>query len=150
MVLVDQIVKAWVRTTFVPHQSVVVIPNVFEMTLTYNEGIAFGLLRGLGVLFAPIAIVIAILSGRYSYRHASEGTLSHVALGMLAAGAIGNLIDRVFLGKVTDMFYLRPIPVFNWADTCITVAAVLLGIRWIFDGRHHEAKKEHAIEREAV
>lgn len=140
MLAIDQVSKAWVRAEFVPHQSVTLIPRVFELTLTYNEGIAFGLFKGAGVLFAPIAIVIAIGSGWYSMKHPQEKRLGHFALGMLAAGAIGNLIDRLWLGKVTDMFYIRAIdfPVFNWADSCITVAAVLLGVRWVMDGRHHE------------
>lgn len=53
-----------------------------------------------------------------------------VTLGMLAAGAIGNLIDRLWMGKVTDMFWFRLInfPVFNVADACITVSAILLAI----------------------
>jgi signal peptidase II len=135
MLLLDQGSKAWVRGEFSQHQRLTLIPKVFEITLTYNEGIAFGYFRGAGVLFAPIAILIAVGSGWYSLRHRQEKTFSQFALGMLAAGAIGNLIDRVWLGKVTDMFYIVAInfPVFNWADTCITISAILLAFRWIFD-----------------
>lgn len=138
MLAVDQASKAWVRAELRPEQSLPVPwPRVFEITLTYNEGIAFGLFKGAGVLFAPVALLIAVATAWYSYRHPQESRLGHVAMGMLAAGAIGNLIDRLWLGKVTDMFHIVAInfPVFNWADTCITVAAVLLGLRWLADNR---------------
>lgn len=147
MLGIDQATKAWARAEFRPSERLALWPNVFELTLTYNEGIAFGLFKGAGVLFAPIALVIAIGSGWYSWRHPKEGRLVHFSLAMLAAGAIGNLVDRLWLGRVTDMFYIAAIefPVFNWADTCITVAAILLGFHWIVrsreEGEHRSPTK---------
>jgi signal peptidase II len=137
MLAIDQATKAWARAEFRPSERLALWPNVFELTLTYNEGIAFGLFKGAGVLFAPIALLIAVGSGWYSWRHPKEGRLVHFSLAMLAAGAIGNLVDRIWLGRVTDMFYIAAIefPVFNWADTCITVAAVLLGLHWVARSR---------------
>lgn len=134
LLAVDQAVKAWARGALVEGQSLNgPWPGVFELTLTYNKGIAFGLFQGVGVFFAPVAILIAGAAALYSYRHRTEPWPAHVGLALLASGAIGNLIDRVWLGKVTDMFWLRAIdfPVFNVADSCITVGAVLLGIAWI-------------------
>jgi signal peptidase II len=132
MVLLDQAVKAWVR------QSIPVggsfggkpWPGVFEVTLTYNKGIAFGMFQGAGVFMAPIAIAMAIGAGYYSFKHSAESLWLHSALGLIAAGAVGNLIDRVWLGHVTDMLWFRAIdfPVFNIADSCITVATVILVI----------------------
>ncbi|HRI44474.1 MAG TPA: signal peptidase II [Fimbriimonadaceae bacterium] len=147
MLGIDQASKAWARAEFRPSERLALWPNVFELTLTYNEGIAFGLFKGAGVLFAPIALVIAIGSGWYSWRHPKEGRFVHFSLAMLAAGAIGNLVDRLWLGRVTDMFYIAAIefPVFNWADTCITFAAILLGFHWIVrsrdEGEHRAPKK---------
>lgn len=136
LLVIDQVVKAWARDTFAVHESPgYPFPGFFELTLTYNQGIAFGLLQGLGVLFAPVALVIAGFAGWYCHRHPNEPRITHFALALLAAGAVGNLIDRVFLGKVTDMFWVRFIqfPVFNVADICITVGAILLGIRFVFE-----------------
>ncbi|HRF59053.1 MAG TPA: signal peptidase II [Fimbriimonadaceae bacterium] len=140
LLALDQIVKAWARGALVPGEKIAVPwPGVFEITLTYNHGIAFGLFQGAGILFAPIALGITVGTTWYVFRHPHEARLTHFAMGMLASGAIGNLIDRVWLGKVTDMFWLRIIdfPVFNIADACITVSAVLLGIRWIFEHKPH-------------
>jgi len=133
---VDQIVKLWVRSALVEHQSLNgPWPGVFEITLSYNKGVAFGMLQGFGVYMAPIAIVIAIVTGVYSYRNPKESMWVHVAVSLIASGAIGNLYDRLVLGRVTDMFYFRLIdfPVFNVADSCITVGTAILLIRSLRD-----------------
>lgn len=133
MLLVDQATKQWARTAFLERQRPgFPIPGVLEFTLTYNKGIAFGLMWGSGLLMAPIAVCIAVAAMIYSHRNKGETRWMHAAMGLLAAGAIGNLIDRVFAGKVTDMIYVTAInfPVFNVADSCITAAAIMLMISW--------------------
>ena len=107
-------------------------PGIFEFKLTYNEGVAFGFFQGAGRFLSPVAIAIAIGAGWYAVRHPKEGTMTQVAMGLLASGALGNLYDRMVLGRVTDMFWIRLIdfPVFNIADTCITFATILLILIW--------------------
>lgn len=135
MVAVDQLVKAWVRGALNPGQYLAggkPWPGVFEITLSYNEGVAFGMFQGQGVLLSPIAILIGGFSIWYAIKHRDDPAWSIVAMALLGAGAFGNLIDRLWLGKVTDMFYFRPInfPVFNVADSCITIAALMLIRGW--------------------
>jgi len=136
LVALDQVVKAWSRNAAEGVQGrtfVTLWPNIFELKLTYNEGIAFGWLQGHGVLLAPTAIAIAGGAIWYNYSHPNETRWAHASAALLAAGALGNLYDRVALHRVTDMFYFRLIdfPVFNVADACITVAACMLIISWI-------------------
>lgn len=136
LIVADQLIKFWVRHSLPLHASTnKPFPGIFELTLTYNKGIAFGMFQGSGILFAPIALTITYISFRYCQRNPYDWRLTHFSLGMLAAGAIGNLIDRVAFGQVTDMFWIRffEFPVFNFADACITVGAILLGIRFIFE-----------------
>lgn len=104
------------------------IPGVFELKLVYNEGVAFGMFQGGGVLLAPIAVVISIYAVWASLRGREHKVSYHVMHGLLVAGAIGNLIDRVAYRRVTDMFWIRLIdfPVFNVADVCITVAGAMI------------------------
>lgn len=136
MVLIDQLVKAWVRGAMPEHGSLSGLPwpGVFELKLTYNKGVAFGLFQGAGRFLAPIAVAIAAGAAWYSMRHPRESVMIHTAMGLLAAGAIGNLYDRLTdrEGRVTDMFWFRPIdfPVFNVADACITVATFMLILFW--------------------
>lgn len=136
-VLVDQAVKLWIRWTIPPHGGLDGLPwpGVFEITHTLNDGIAFGMLQGYGVLLAPVAIAIVVMAAIYSKRHPQESTWVHAAMALLSAGAIGNLYDRVMHGKVTDMFFFKAInfPVFNVADVCISVAAGILILKWGMD-----------------
>jgi signal peptidase II len=164
MLLLDQVTKFWARGNILERQSLgIPWPGVFELTLTYNKGIAFGMLQGAGVLMAPVAIVIAGGAAWYSIRHPHESKLTHVAMGLLAAGAVGNLYDRLMLGMVTDMFWLRlgnitrdwpfqleDFPVFNIADVCITVAGALLVISWARDASHQESLERGPTEADAT
>jgi signal peptidase II len=136
LVVLDQVVKAWSRHAaddVAGRTFVTLWPGIFELKLTFNEGIAFGWLQGGGVFLAPVAIVIALWAVWYNLSHPYESRWAHASAALLASGALGNLYDRLFLRQVTDMFYFRLIdfPVFNVADACITVAACMLIISWI-------------------
>lgn len=138
LVAIDQLVKFWVRSAahgVENHTILALWPGVFEVKLVFNEGIAFGMFQGSGILLWPIAIGIASAATLYSVRHPADRPIVHAAMALLAAGSIGNLIDRIMAGRVTDMFFIRAInfPVFNVADACITFAAVLLGYFWLQD-----------------
>jgi signal peptidase II len=138
MLLIDQYVKHWTRTHISSGGSFhgLPIPGIFEFTLTYNEGVAFGKLQGYGLLMAPVALIIAGAAGYYSWKRPSDSRWNHVTAALLAAGALGNLIDRIIDGKVTDMFEIRlfNFPVFNVADVCISVAACMMIVTWLREG----------------
>jgi signal peptidase II len=145
LIVADQFVKLWSREHFLREgQAMTVIPNVFDLTLTYNKGIAFGMFQGFGGLLAPVAVAIAAGATYYSMKHREESPWVHTAMALLASGALGNLYDRIVNGKVTDMFHFRAFefPVFNLADSCITVAAVILIIRWSWEWMQESRKKE--------
>jgi signal peptidase II len=139
LLIVDQLVKFWARGAVDGREGAAIPPTlwpgVFEFTLVYNKGIAFGQLQGYGVLLAPIALAIAGGSIWYSHKHPEAAKINHVIAALFAAGALGNLYDRLFLGKVTDMFDFKLIgfPVFNVADACITISGVLMVLLWIRD-----------------
>ncbi|MFI5385607.1 MAG: signal peptidase II [Fimbriimonadales bacterium] len=145
MLAVDQAIKYWAEAHLAPGQSSGwPWPRFFELQLTHNEGIAFGMAPGKGGLFTPIALLISFGAGWYSWRHPKESAWMHTAMALLAAGALGNLYDRVRFGWVRDMFAARFInfPVFNWADTCITIATAILIVVWSKEAidarvRHH-------------
>jgi len=133
MLAIDQTIKYWVEAHLVPGQaSGWPWPKFFELELTHNSGIAFGFGQGKGGFFTPIALVISCGAAYYSWGHPKESGWMHAAMALLSAGALGNLYDRVKFGYVRDMFATRFIsfPVFNWADTCITIATAILIIVW--------------------
>jgi signal peptidase II len=138
LLVIDQMVKWWSREAAQHTEGRSILPlwpGVFELKLVYNHGVAFGLFQGAGVLFAPVAALIAAAAAWYSFSRPNEPTIHHLTASLLAAGAVGNLIDRLTLGKVTDMFWIRLIdfPVFNVADVCITAAGALLFIGAVRD-----------------
>lgn len=136
MLVLDQAVKFWARGAVDGREGASIHslwPGVFELTLVFNRGIAFGQLQGYGVLLTPIALIIAGGAIWYSTKHPQASKIYHIVAALFAAGALGNLIDRLFLGKVTDMFDFRLIkfPVFNVADACITVSGVIMVLLWL-------------------
>lgn len=145
---IDQIVKELVRQNFVEHQSHPVIPNVFELTLTYNRGIAFGQFQGFGVSLAPVAVLIAGYGCYQVFKHPTQSPWPSIAWGLLSAGALGNLVDRLVFQQVTDMFWIRAIdfPVFNVADICITVAASMMILGWLQEALHQRKTGEPSTE----
>jgi len=121
-------------------------PEVFEFRLVFNKGIAFGMLPDYGVWLAPIGVIIAVGAAWYSLKHPQESRATHVTMALLSAGAVGNLIDRVAFGRVTDMLWVRAIefPVFNVADVCITVAGTMLALSAITELLHKEKPADEA------
>ena len=95
-----------------------ILPNVFHLTLVHNTGVAFGLLQGYGLLITlgTCAVIVGLWWSRFF-------TLS---TGLILGGAIGNLIDRLRIGAVIDFLDFRIWPVFNLADSCITIGALLM------------------------
>ncbi|HWP30615.1 MAG TPA: signal peptidase II [Fimbriimonadales bacterium] len=133
----DQITKSAIRTNLVPGQSLVVIPGIFELTLVYNTGIAFGLFPNAGIWLAPTAVLVSI-AATFGYLYAPPNfRLFSASMMLVTAGAIGNFTDRIFHeGRVTDFIDIKIIHVFNLADFYITLAVVLLFVHWIFVAKH--------------
>ncbi|MES2465644.1 MAG: signal peptidase II [Armatimonadota bacterium] len=132
IVVVDQAVKAWVRHTLALGETIALWPGVFHLTYTQNRGMAFSLLEGATPLLAGAALLVSGVIIAAQRRAGSRMPLVYgLALSLPLGGAIGNLIDRVWLRYVTDLFDFRLInfPVFNVADSAITIGIALLAWR---------------------
>jgi len=134
VLFLDQLSKLWVAASFLTHESLPVIPGLFSLTFVTNTGAAFGILAGAQsmlrqVFFVGVALVaLAVLYLAYrEYR--GHGQIYMAAIGLVAGGALGNLVDRLRLGHVIDFldFYLRQHhwPAFNIADSAITIGVGL-------------------------
>lgn len=131
--LLDQLSKIAVLNNFKEGQSLPVIKNFFHLTLVRNTGIAFGLLKGVDrSFFIASALVIAVaIVGHFLYRK-PEGYFLNISLGLVFAGALGNLIDRIIRGRVIDFFDFKVWPVFNIADSSIVVGIICLVLVYTF------------------
>jgi len=126
---VDRLSKFFLNARLTLHQRVPVIDNVLYLTLVHNRGAAFGILKNQTPLFiaaSAVAIVLLVVYLRSARLSGGKLTVPALALGLVLAGAVGNLIDRVFLGYVIDFIDVGFWPVFNVADSAISVGAVLL------------------------
>ena len=138
LVVVDQITKFIIQRALVPGQSIDVLPPVLTLVLAYNPGAAFSFLAsGSGwqrYFFLVIALVASILIIYMMVKHRSDRFLC-LSLALVLGGAVGNLVDRAVSGAVVDFVLVRwpggprlldPWPAFNFADSCISIGAVLL------------------------
>ena len=126
ILILDQTAKFLATKFLILDQPVAIIKNIFSLTLIHNTGAAFGIFKDQGMLFIVISIIAIILicSTLKRNRHLK---LYCFSLSLILAGAIGNLIDWIFRGYVVDFLDFRIWPVFNIADSAITVGAILLG-----------------------
>ncbi len=137
IVILDQLTKSMVKSRFYLHESIEVIGDFLRFTYIENPGMAFGI-RIAGpwffTLFSAIASVV-ILVYMYKMRHAAF--LSRLALAFILGGAIGNLIDRSLYGRVVDFIDVgigtTRWPVFNLADSAVTIGMILLISMIIFE-----------------
>lgn len=124
VVAVDQAVKGRVEAKLVPGEHVDVL-GPLGLTLSHNKGVAFGLAGGAGIgLVLVTAAALALIAFVFSRDPARPGMW--VAAGLLAGGALGNLIDRLVAGEVTDYVDVGSWPAFNLADVAITAGVVLM------------------------
>lgn len=128
-VLLDSLTKSFFSRILHPGESLPVIHKVFHFTLVHNTGIAFGLFKDNGFVFLVVPVIaIALLAYNIYYYH-KTGELDQLyilAFSLILGGAIGNLIDRITIGYVVDFIDLRVWPVFNLADSAITIGACLI------------------------
>lgn len=149
LILTDQLVKHWAVDVLLPVGSMDFIHfgdfKIIDLTYLENSGAIFGSMAGQRwflVGFTALVIIAGIVA---MFVMIKRSKLLDVAMGLFIAGGIGNLIDRIRLGYVVDMFEIKlfKFAIFNVADICVTVAFVLLLVYGIFiDPKIEKAKKE--------
>ncbi len=161
LLILDQVIKQLIKNHFgvvhlgneflmANHNNIKILGNFLQFTYVENEGMAFGISFGAGkILLSLFSIIASTLIAMYLYKIAGYSNHIKFAVALILAGAVGNLIDRVFYGIIFDyapLFYGRVIdfiqvdipdinfgfinytyfPIFNIADSCVTVGVLLL------------------------
>jgi len=122
----DQFTKHVVVTTFAPLESRIAIPRVLWWTFVQNHAGAFGLFGTKSWLLVVMAVAVLAVFW-FSFRDAAaQSRAVQIAFGAIVGGAIGNIVDRFHYGFVVDFIDLRWWPVFNVADSCITLGVAAL------------------------
>ncbi|QIK37248.1 signal peptidase II [Caldichromatium japonicum] len=139
VLILDQASKWLVLMAIAPHEVIALTPHL-HLTLLFNEGAAFGMLAGAAGwqrwFFVALALGMSVFLTLWLLRLQLEERLQAAALALIIGGALGNLIDRLWLGRVIDFIqvYLpfiplplfNPWPAFNLADSAISIGVILL------------------------
>lgn len=138
LVIIDQLTKQWAVKTLKDSDPIILIKGVLQLYYlpSGNTGAAFGILSGHRVLFLFIAaaVVGVIIFLLFRLPDDKRFNILRILLLFIAAGGVGNMIDRLVLSYVIDFiyFYLINFPIFNVADCYVTVATIVLALLIIF------------------
>lgn len=146
LIALDQWVKAWTVSNFsAPGAGTMeFLPGVVELTRVHNYGAGWSSFSGRRWFLAAVSVIVVGLVLFVVFKRFVRHPLGLTAATLVAAGGIGNLIDRVRLGYVVDMFHFEfwpSYPVFNVADICIVLGGVLAAIYYLFLYEKHDARK---------
>ena len=142
LILFDQWTKSLAVTHLMNQDPFIIIDGVFQLRYLENRGAAFGMMQGQQTFFVIMASA-AVLAIVYLYFKMPWQKRFHLlrTVGLfIAAGAIGNMIDRVMLGYVVDFFYFELIdfPIFNVADIYVTCATIIMALLIVFYYKEEE------------
>ena len=134
LVAVDQIVKYLVMTSIGFGEHVPFIPYILELTYVENTGAAFSIFSKHTWALALVSLVMSAVLALALWKGLFKHPFGKLALTLLLAGAVGNLIDRAFRGFVVDMFNVlfMHFAVFNVADICVVVGGIAAGLYYMF------------------
>lgn len=147
LVVIDQVIKSIVSGNMLINQSITAIDGVLNWTYAENTGASFSMLKDHNWIVTALSSVLVVAIMSILVYSCIKGNFSHIvaraSLILIAAGGIGNLIDRFFNnGRVVDYIDISPLfnfAIFNFADCCVCVGGFLLCIYVLF---LHESKSE--------
>lgn len=134
LIILDQVVKFFVKQNIPLGSHVPFLPHLLELTYVENTGAAFSLMEEHTWLLTLTSAVLSVVLGAAVWKKFFSHPFGRTALTLVFAGAVGNLIDRALQGYVVDMFnvlFMR-FAVFNVADVCVVVGGVAAGIYYLF------------------
>jgi signal peptidase II len=142
LVALDQLTKNWIRNNLIFNELWMPwewLAPYARLVNWHNTGAAFGIFQGNNAVFVVLAFVIIALILIYFPSIPENDFFFRLALALQMAGAAGNLVDRLYRGYVTDFISVGRFPVFNIADSCITMGVVVLLVgMWIEERKSRE------------
>lgn len=143
---IDQLTKWIVIKTMELGEQITIIENFFYLTSHRNSGAAWGILQGQMMLFYIITIIVVIVLVYFMQKYAKNDKLLAISLSFILGGAIGNFIDRLIQQEVVDFFdfviFGYDFPIFNIADSALTIGVILCIIAMIIDEKKERKRKK--------
>jgi signal peptidase II len=153
IVLVDQYTKHLVRNSLAVNESWSPWPWLAPYARflhIQNTGAAFGLFKEAGLFFTIVAVIVSLVIIVYAQRLPPGNWWMRVALGMQLGGAVGNLVDRIAFGPVTDFISVGNFAIFNVADASISLGVALLALLMLLEARSGPTPSESTGSRQPV
>ena len=145
LVAADQLSKLWAVAALRGQPPIPLWPGVFELEYRENTGVAFSLFSSMQGIVVLLPAALMLLLCVYQAREKALSAPARLAISGLIGGGLGNLVDRILFGGVTDYIRLSLIrfPIFNFADICITVSVAALMLLLLFDHFNDKTEERH-------
>ena len=142
-VAIDQVTKYLVLDLLKPIGTVEIIPGLLNFSYVENRGAAFGMLQNMTTILSVVTAISCLIILYLLFAYRNHDFLSYAACVLIAAGGIGNLVDRILRGFVVDFISVSFFPpVFNFADCCVTVGVVFALAHLLRLEMRHKKKKD--------
>ncbi|MBQ8107126.1 MAG: signal peptidase II [Ruminococcus sp.] len=149
LVIIDQVIKYLVNKNISLDEVISVIrfgsTRIFSLTHIRNSGAAWSIMSGKTWFLVSLPVIVCIAGIIYMYKIRHESPTELLSIAMMIAGGVGNLIDRIRLKEVIDYIKFEPVnfPVFNFADICIVIGAVIFCLSVVFtDLKKNKSEKK--------
>lgn len=153
LVAADQITKYLIMTNIAYGTSVEVLPGLVDFTYIHNNGAAFGMLQGQSWILLSVSAVVILICLVLVLKKELNGWIMLSAVTLVMAGGVGNMIDRIIRGgNVVDFIELKFVDfaIFNFADICVTIGAVLIVFDFIYEAIKDHRKSKTESEEETI
>jgi signal peptidase II len=136
VVTADQITKWWIRANLADGEILWDV-GFLRIINIHNTGAAFGIFRGFNLVFIIIyfvflAVIVALFIKYHNHHYIAKSLLARVVAGLVLGGMIGNLVDRIRIGHVTDFIDFKIWPAFNVSDSALTLSIIIICVYMIF------------------
>ena len=148
VIVLDQLTKRAVQQNLALGESLLVFPPWEFVRIVHwvNTGAAFGMFQGGNAVLIGLTVAITLAILIYYQTLPEDHLFQRICLALIVGGSIGNLIDRLTLGYVVDFVAVGRFPVFNLADSCVTVSVILLLISTIIEERKAQSTEKPSEE----
>lgn len=150
LTVVDQIIKLAVDSKIDMGKIIEVVKfgdvKIFSLTHIRNSGAAWSIMEGKTWFLIVLPIVVCLVGLVYMYKIRNGSKIELISLSMLVAGGVGNLIDRIRMSEVIDYIKFEPVnfPIFNFADICVVIGAILFCVSIFISDMEKEKQKKQA------
>lgn len=148
ILVIDQLTKYLVVRNMEVGESIPIIGEFLQLTSHRNAGAAWGMFQGQMIFFYIVTVVVVALLLYIYKKEAKDNFLMQLSITMLLAGAIGNFIDRILFQQVVDfvdvLIFGYNFPIFNVADSALTIGVILMLIEFFLTGRSDDNERNNS------